>query len=332
MKLVPLGVTLTCISLLAGCGGGGGGGASSSTSTTVSYGPTPSTNQTLAQIQATSGQYIDSGGDGQSIRVADAGNDVAVNSGDRRVFGFRTTGTDDRFEVRVNTRIFPAVTLAAATAAAANQVRTTLAGDNLDLYSIGNQATATTGSTQSAIVGLWILDPDGATVRLMGGFRAGSFTDTTTMNAIDAANVSLTYTGTDSAIVQFESENVGETSFTALGDVNIRFDFNVAGTPLTGLLSNIDEIGAGNRQLENMTFTGNVSGQTWTANLTGLANPAVVSPNLQTLTAANVVNVATANTFSGAFYGPDATQTAGTFRINDGGTRYVTGAMLADRP
>ena len=94
---------------------------------------------------------------------------------------------------------------------------------------------------------------------------------------------------------------------------------------MTGLITNIDEI-AGARSLGDLGLTGTFSGQTWTAEVTSTINPV----GAQALSAATDLNFN--STASGAFYGPNGTQTAGTFRINDNGTRFVTGALLADRP
>ncbi|QPH53193.1 transferrin-binding protein-like solute binding protein [Pontivivens ytuae] len=309
---------------LAACGGGGGGGSSSSS---PQFGPAPAEGLTLAQLS--DGEFVtsrNSGGIGKSIRYREDDSstvggeaDVAVNSSDLKIDGIIATDDIETGLIRI---VFNENTSANVQLQNGVFVGTTVGGSrtvnlqSLNLDDIGTDP----GDYQSVIAGVYESPTaTGDQNTFFGGFHAGSLAPTSALTG-----TSVVFTGEMSGrYVRVDDTTTALEVSDATGDVSITFDFT-NGT--IGSLSGISNIvltnvsGAGpNRAITDVLqiTNGTISGNEWDGDFT------VLNPDIFNATPTN-------STISGRFYGPDGSETAGAFRLNDeGGDEFLAGVIVA---
>ncbi len=326
MAVLRFGAGVLLLSALTACGGGGG----SSSSSSPQFGPAPDEGLTLAQLS--DGEFVtsrNSGGIGKSIRYREddgttAGGeaDVAVNSSELKLDGIIATDDIETGLIRI---VFNESESANVQLQDGVFVGTTVGGGRtvnlkaLNLDDIGTGAT----DYQSVIAGVYESPTaTGNQNTFFGGFHAGSLAPTSVLtgtNVVFTGEMSGRYVQVGSSTS--DPLNVSD----ATGNVILTFDFS-SGTIVDGLANSsisgitytqVSGTGPSGIQGDAIGITGgSITGNEWDGTLE-VSNPAIFS------TSAN-------GTISGRFYGPDGSETAGAFRLQDeGGDEFLAGVVVA---
>lgn len=320
--IFKFGLGFVLLSTLAACGGGGGGGGNNTTSAT--FGPAPATGETLAELS--DGEFVtarNSGGIGKSIRYREDDSttvggeaDVAVNSSNLKIEGIVATDDTDQGRVRV---VFNGNESADVQLINGTFVGTSVSGRTVELKAI-TDLPATSAAYDSVIAGVWqSATSTGNQNTFFGGFHAGSLAPTSALTG-----TSVVFTGEMSGrYVRVDDTTTALEVSDATGDVSITFDFTNGTIGAASGISNIELTnvsGAGpNRTITDVLqiTNGTISGNEWEGDFT--------------VAAADVFTAgAVDSTISGRFYGPDGSETAGAFRLNDeGGDEFLAGVIVA---